>query len=46
MTWKLGITFVDESKDFYVEKSGLAKVAAEEQNRPGLREFAGESASD
>ena len=41
MTSKLVITFADESKDLYV-----ARVADEEQNGPGLWEFAGESGSD
>ena len=44
MTFKLDITFVDESKDSYVEKSG--RVATEEQNGSGLWKFAGESGSD
>ena len=44
MTCKLGITFVDESKDFRVEN--LVRVAAEEQTDPGLCELTGESGSD
>ena len=44
MTCKLGVIFVDKSKDFYVEN--LVRVAAEEQNGLGLWEFAGKSGSD
>ena len=36
--------FRHKSKDFYVQKG--ARVAAKEQNGPGLWEFAGESGSD
>ena len=35
MTFELGITFADQSKDFYGEN--LAGEAADEQNSPGVR---------
>ena len=44
MTCKLGITLVDESKIY--TWNNLARVADEEQNDPGLWEFAGERDSD
>ena len=46
MTCKLGITFADESQKISTRKNLAARVAAEEQNRPGLWKFAGESGSD
>ena len=44
MTCKLDITFVDESKIY--SWNNLARVADEDQNGPGLWEFAEESGSD
>ena len=46
MTFKLGITFADESQKISTWKNLAARVAAEEQNRPGLWKFAGDSGSD
>ena len=44
MTCKLGITFADESKDFYVEKSGQS--SCRRAKRSWLVKFAEESGSD